>query len=157
MIVADADTHGDPNAIIAAVRLAGSNPNAPWVLPYNRYYNLTDACSEILLFEGPKADISEARLTFEHRIPSPPVPPYNDPVSGILVLPTQAFDLVGGFDTGYVGWGYEDKDFAARLDNDWGPHERLDSFVFHLWHPVAVDPFSTPEAKLNAERWKNAL
>lgn len=44
---------------------------------------------------------------------------------------------INGFDSSFVGWGFEDSDFSARLINA-GKGVKLGTFataVFHLWHP----------------------
>ena len=156
LVVADADTHGDPAAIKYCIGQCSVNDVAPWYLPYDRYYNLTDTCSQNIVAQRNNSDILESMFEWEHRITSPPVSPYGDPISGILIMRREAFDLVGGFDEMYKGWGYEDRDMADRLDELWGPHHRVKSFVFHLWHPVAGDPFNSQECKDNAERYQRA-
>ena len=157
LVIADADTHGDITTIMRAINRCYEDKSSPWILPYTRYYNLTDSSTEAILAMEPDSHISEGSLVFEHRITSPPMPPYGDPVSGILVMPVAAYDFVGGFDEDFAGWGYEDKDMARRLDRAWGVRERLDGFVFHLWHPVAVDPFSLPESKQNEELYRKKM
>lgn len=153
LVVADADTHVSQWSIREALRKCQGNA-PPWFIPYNRYYNLTRDFSKTLIES--EQEPNEDEFDYEHRIPSPPVPPYSDPVSGVLVIPCKAFDMVGGFDETYVGWGYEDRDFQYRMDREWGDHERTDGFAFHLWHTVAVDPFTTPECQDNRKRF-NAL
>lgn len=154
IIVGDADTSIQASAIQEAIAIASKGRNAPWLIPYTRYYNLTDACSERVMARIPGEDMSEGTFDYEHLITFPPKGQYAEPVSGVLVIPVAAFDLVGGFDSTYVGWGFEDRDMCNRLDKEWGNHQRLDSFVFHLWHPVAGDPFKTPECEANRERYK---
>lgn len=59
------------------------------------------------------------------------------------------WDRVGGFDEGFVGWGYEDNDFEWRVGNV----DRIPGPMFHLWHPPAEpDPatFATNQARLVA-------
>jgi len=48
------------------------------------------------------------------------------------------FELVGGFDEVFAGWGYEDSDFAVRLLNSGVRHKNgaFATGVFHLYHPV---------------------
>ncbi len=57
-----------------------------------------------------------------------------------LGLPRRLFNLVGGFDAGFVGWGFEDLDFAARLYRRWVTlafDPRI--AVYHLDHPVGPE------------------
>ena len=59
--------------------------------------------------------------------------------SSCVVIPRSVWEITGGFDERFVGWGQEDVAFiqAARLLV--GPIERVDGFVWHLWHPKSDD------------------
>lgn len=64
-------------------------------------------------------------------------------------LSRQDYEKVNGFDSSFVGWGFEDSDFAVRLINS-GIKIKLGSFataVFHLYHK------ETPEVR-NGPNWK---
>jgi glycosyltransferase involved in cell wall biosynthesis len=60
------------------------------------------------------------------------------------------FERVNGFDERFVGWGYEDEDFARRLR--WTGvrivDAALESLVLHLFHPVHVS--HRPDARGSA-------
>ncbi len=67
-----------------------------------------------------------------------------------LGLWLEDFDMVGGFDESFVGWGLEDTEFAVRLISA-GVRVRSGRFatnVFHLWHRDR----SRSELHSNAER-----
>jgi glycosyltransferase involved in cell wall biosynthesis len=67
-----------------------------------------------------------------------------------LSLWLEDFDMAGGFDESFVGWGLEDTEFAVRLISA-GVRVRSGRFatnVFHLWHPER----SRSELYSNAER-----
>jgi glycosyltransferase involved in cell wall biosynthesis len=61
---------------------------------------------------------------------------------------------VNGFDEAFTGWGSEDKDLCARLDNAGVRRQTLvfAAVAFHLHHP----PTSRAGATLNRERWQQA-
>jgi hypothetical protein len=52
---------------------------------------------------------------------------------GCVAIRRECFDALGGFDEAYVGWGYEDLDFARRAGARW-PLRRVSGPLFHLWH-----------------------
>ncbi len=67
-----------------------------------------------------------------------------------LGLWLEDFDMAGGFDESFVGWGLEDTEFAVRLISA-GVRVRSGRFatnVFHLWHRER----SRSELHSNAER-----
>jgi glycosyltransferase involved in cell wall biosynthesis len=57
---------------------------------------------------------------------------------GNFSVPKEAFDKVGGFDEGYVGWGGEDGDLVKRCQKQAGCKIVwvTNSVVYHLSHPV---------------------
>lgn len=57
----------------------------------------------------------------------------NAPSMGCAAISLECFRGVGGFDEQYVGWGYEDVDFASRCAERW-PLRRVPGPAFHLWH-----------------------
>lgn len=67
---------------------------------------------------------------------------------------------VNGFDEGFVGWGYEDREFAARLTNA-GVRQRPLKFAalaVHLWHGGDKAVSAQEEQALpNYQRWQRTL
>ena len=55
------------------------------------------------------------------------------PSMACVAISRACFEEVGGFDESYVGWGYEDLDFAMRCNALW-PNRRVTGPVYHLWH-----------------------
>jgi hypothetical protein len=58
--------------------------------------------------------------------------------SGIVVVPREAFYLVGGYDERYEGWGADDIAFGLSLETLYGPHLRYPGEAIHLWHPRGI-------------------
>ncbi len=54
---------------------------------------------------------------------------------GIIVLSREAWDIVGGMDTRYRGWGSEDTAFTRALRTLVGASLRFGD-QWHLWHPA---------------------
>lgn len=74
---------------------------------------------------------------------------YLDSVSCSVAVPRKLWDLVGGMDELFSGWGYEDTAFRIAAETLTGkPIVRLSSEVFHLWHPLS------PEAKPGCPTFK---
>jgi glycosyltransferase involved in cell wall biosynthesis len=66
-------------------------------------------------------------------------------------------ELVNGFDSSFVGWGYEDADLVVRLFNA-GVMRKDGSFateVFHLWHDGAPRDPAASNQRLVLERAVN--
>jgi glycosyltransferase involved in cell wall biosynthesis len=47
------------------------------------------------------------------------------------------FEKLRGFDEDFIGYGYEDDDFASRLNKEGVTWEFTDVEVHHQWHPLA--------------------
>lgn len=157
LLVADADTVVQPDAIRGAVRLIGNG--APWVIPYREqagYYSLSRNATTRILDLDPGSDIPEPSdpddWEHKHASPADPLPSW----AGLLVLPRKAWEAVGGYDEAFLGWGYEDVAFRAALDRRVGPHRRVqNSYALHLWHARTEDEnFGQPHIKQNEARYR---
>lgn len=58
--------------------------------------------------------------------------------SSVIAVPRALWDIIGGFDEEFCGWGCEDNVFwlAATVLSGAAPR-RVDGSAFHLWHPMA--------------------
>lgn len=143
LVMVDADTAIEPMWIRHAVNLAELGQ---WVIPYQRYYNMTQEETDILLGRPPTTSLREP-MVWEHLVTTA--------VSGIIVLPRAAVEAVGGYDERFQGWGYEDNSFQLAVDAIWGSHIRLDAYVVHLWHPIPPDgAFESPNINHNRALWR---
>ena len=79
-------------------------------------------------------------------------------MSCCMAVTRKAWDLIGGFDERFVGWGHEDSAFAAATAHYAG-WDRIEGDVLNLWHPrvpgagradVLRHKVYTPEALDNA-------
>jgi hypothetical protein len=143
-LVADADTVVNQDQIDAALELVAATPRS-WVVCYghDRYYGLRADPTEQLL----RSPV-DVRLTQ----PDDPTDWERQLIStcGMLLVPREAFELIGGYPPGFVGWAYEDDAFRDALDTLWAPFSRVDGFCLHLWHPRGDADFEHPNAKANA-------
>jgi hypothetical protein len=139
LLIADADTlvaHADE-----AVAIAGSGD---WCIAYQpgQYCALTEKATETLLTTNPNGQLREpTREECRERITS---------YSGVLAMPREAFERVGGFARQFVGWGSEDIAFMLALDTLWKPCVRASGWAIAPWHPhLEEDRFDQPHFKAN--------
>ena len=72
--------------------------------------------------------------------------------SSVVVVTRDLWDQVGGFDEGFVGWGFEDIGFSLACQTLGGGLERIPGEVWHLWHAPAPRDESSPEFKAGKRR-----
>lgn len=129
LVLADADLLIAPSALTRAVE---STSHEQWVVPHSAVYRLTEPATRSLALNHEPTSVEVHTLAREHlarRL-------YQGPAGGgYVVLTRQAYETVGGIDPRFLGWGGEDISFARALDTLVGPHERIGSPVWHLWHP----------------------
>lgn len=130
LVVTDADILIDHQVLDDAVGLV-AGARAAWVVPHGTVYRLTEART-VELIEGrlpPEPhDRFRRRRELDRRT-------YQGPAGGgIVVLTRTAYELVGGIDERFIGWGGEDVSFARALHVFVGPYERLGAPLWHLWH-----------------------
>jgi hypothetical protein len=65
---------------------------------------------------------------------------------GVLWITRTLFELSGGYDEQYIGWGAEDDDYVWRL-KQLGPVMRMDETLTHMWHA----PADMDRAQLNKD------
>ena len=157
LVIADADTAIGPN--LAALRMAAqkygisaesartfghdrtynaaTGPGPEWAIAYAErgYHGLTEPYTKALLDLAPAVHLDVPTDTHES------ITSY----SGCLIVPMDAFEMVGGYDPRFTTWGEEDLAFMWALDTLWGPHTRLPGFAAHLYHEhVEADRYGHP-------------
>jgi predicted glycosyltransferase involved in capsule biosynthesis len=142
-VFVDADTYVPFAQIKDGVEVAR---HFGWSLPYETYYSLTAESTERFLNNDDKS------LDFEFEFPGPDPIDRPPAVGGCIIVTRDAFETVNGYDDGFVGWGFEDRAFAASL---WTlVHSlmvRVPGYVYHLWHPAVR--FEQPNLQRSRERW----
>jgi predicted glycosyltransferase involved in capsule biosynthesis len=124
LVIADADTlvaHVDE-----AVRIA---ERGEWCLAYEqaRYLALTQEATDALLKTDPTGPLREPIKSECREI----ITSYG----GIQAMPRAAFDKVGGYCRGFVGYGGEDVAFMFAMDTLWSPHVRASGWAIAPKHP----------------------
>ena len=138
LVIVDADGYVSPDNILYCadeIRDAQERGQRLWFVPYRQFYRLTQEATEELLESDPLDP-----LEFPEPLPSM-LALGDDPRIGhwygamIQICPRDAFDLVGGWDERFRGWGGEDAAAAHAMDTLYCPHKTLPSQVLHIWHP----------------------
>ncbi len=120
LVFNDADSIVPPRQILEAVHQADTAPGL--VYAYDLYYRLD----------------RDGRIADEL---------FSPPSAGCVAISRDCFWEAGGFDQRFVGWGYEDVEFAQRCQRLW-PVRRVGGVLEHLWHgdrlpddsPADADP-----------------
>jgi hypothetical protein len=118
------------------IRAAQRESNPLWFTPYRHIYRLTEERTRMIIESRPYNPV---------RVPSPPPPWWVESTLGsmhghrygalIQILPRVAFEMVGGMDERFSGWGGEDVSFLRALDTLYSPHKSVEADALHLWHP----------------------
>jgi hypothetical protein len=143
VVLADADSFCDPAVLDRAVAATASSS---WVVPHRMVHRLSARATEDVYAGGrPRASQVVRR-------------PYMGPAGGgITVLTREAFELAGGIDPRFRGWGGEDLSFGWALHTLAGPGRRLGSPLWALWHPhPAPDRRGSSESEALAGRYRRA-
>lgn len=145
LLFADTDTYIPIGQIAMGIYALGVG--APWVIPYGaqRYYNLTRQQTQAILRQPDPLSLFEPvdPENWDHKITS---------WSGAVMVTRDAYEAVGGFDEGFIGWGNEDNAFQIAMDIVVGQLQRTDGYAIHLWHPRGAADFSQPFWPQNKER-----
>jgi hypothetical protein len=144
MLIGDADTIPYQYYIDKGIKML--KDGTPWLFAYDfeQYYNSDEASAEWILSQPPTRHITPGDIEWEHKITS---------WSGQVLLRTEDFHEVGGFDERFEGWGYEDNAFTVACDTILGPHERVHTgYTIHIWHPYShASTFGQPHIDANRE------
>ena len=130
-----------------------------------RYHQALDAAPAVYLGEVrylPPGDFDPAKGVRHPAKPAlaedeiRPVPSHGELWGLSFALPRAAWDAAGGMDTGYVGYGGEETDFAWRLEAAGVPMAWVGGAVaYHQHHAVHIPPLHQFDAILrNATRFR---
>lgn len=131
LLIVDADTTYEcPASFADVLELASAGR---WTLP-ERYVRLGPGVSRQWMAQAPASfpPLWEGEIQQEY--------PFAN--SGVVCMPREAFELVGGFDERFRGWGGEDDAQRAALETLWEPPTRI-GVALHLYHPRPPEHSST--------------
>lgn len=122
---------------VREIRKAIKRGHRLWFVPYRQFYRLTEEASTKVIESDP---------AHPFYIPEPPLKCDIIDSSGsmlghwygamIQIMPREAFDIVGGWDERFRGWGGEDHSHMRAMDTLYWHHKTLPHQVLHLWHPM---------------------
>lgn len=121
-VITDADMIVDSAQIHDAIEQAAETPGI--VVAFDRYCYLTQTGTQAILagHDGPWEPF--VQFTYEKS------------VGGVLAISRHTWDLVGGFDPRFRGWGMEDTAFEIACRTLAGPTRKIPGTAYHLWHPL---------------------
>lgn len=129
------------------------SPGSTWSLPYNEYHVLDQESGKAILGRNIDIEIHPEELVDDIVLYDPPRnKDHAPPMSGLVMISSNNYRRVGGFDERFEGWGFEDWAFRVAADNRVGPCQRFDAPIFHIWHPVKPgSTMDSPQYKINQE------
>lgn len=127
-IIADIDLIFDLNQIAKAIL---SLTEYTWIIPYTTLNYLTLNQTKKLQALNPSINIGSINFSdYKER-------DCKFIYGGMSIVPRECFQKVGGFDERFKGWGCEDDAFQRSLDALCGPHKRIKTALWHMYHPPA--------------------
>jgi predicted glycosyltransferase involved in capsule biosynthesis len=142
LVIADADIFCDPMLIVESVRQLD---NYAWIIPYRNIIKLSHDDTQTVLQSEAKWPLNVALSRSEFLDAS-------SFVGALNVVPRKYFNRVRGFDERFAGWGREDDAFSFALDTLCGTHKRIETTIYHFWHPF-VGTTGNPNIHANTELW----
>ena len=144
IVIADADCYIDTHVIAHCakrLRAARAAKAHTWFVPYRHIYRLTKHATNRLIRSNPRKPLRFSTPPPSHDIESTQGSAHGHRFGAmIVVLPREAFVLVGGMDPRFRGWGGEDASFVRLVDTLWGKHTNTPNDVLHCWHPKKIEP-----------------
>ncbi|WP_158737187.1 galactosyltransferase-related protein [Alteribacillus sp. YIM 98480] len=148
-IILDADIICSPHLLLYSLQLLNKYS---WIIPYSQVKNVSKSSTHTLLNTRPTWPLQinmDTKVNHFGKVL---------PVGGVNVISKQCFNKVGGFDERFYGWGGEDDAFACSVNTLCGHYKRLNTSIFHLWHPkssAARNPYYSKNVEL-AHRYCNS-
>ena len=128
LIIIDADVIIPKEAIKEGLK-------SDWVIPFNKVINLTESATNRVIADDlspfdvevveKSDDVEKLRRWF-------------DWAGGVWIIDRGIYELSGGVDMRYTGWGGEDESFVRAVNILYEPTKLLPYTIYHLWHPCHV-------------------
>lgn len=138
-VIADADSVASVDQLAGAARIALDTDQM--TLAYDRYVYLSRNGTKQVMrgYAGDWQPLREWEMT--------------GTCSSMVVVSRRLWDQVGGFDAGFVGWGFEDVAFSVACQSLTHGLHRVTGPVFHLWHPPSTEnDTESPQWQANLAR-----
>jgi hypothetical protein len=125
LVFADADLWVPPAALRYAITVVHEYG---MVVPFDHLIGLTaGATEEVFAGADPARIWPQDHVELDWRRKS---------VGGCNIVRREVFDLAGGFDERFEGWGFEDSAFEAAVSTLAGPVGWVPARAVHLYHPT---------------------
>jgi glycosyltransferase involved in cell wall biosynthesis len=158
LVLVDADGYIRVDYILHCakeIRHARERGRRLWFVPYRLFYRLNEESSERLLASDPADPYIFAE-------PPDLTDTINDtnPRAGhwygamIQIVPREGWDIVGGWDERFRGWGGEDHAAMRAMDTLYWPHKTLPTSVLHVWHPMIGGDGVKRQVSWKDRRWE---
>lgn len=146
-VVIDSDVIASPAGVERGVALA--DQTGALVISHDEKVTLNKAGTRLVL-RGYTGSWDEPSMV--ERVWTQP----KETSSCCTIVPRRLWDVVGGYDEGFVGWGFEDWAFRSACQTMSGhPVIRLSTRLYHLWHRPAGDANEkAPSFARNQARWR---
>ena len=135
ILINDADIFISPNLIRKGLKLLN---DTPFVIPWGCCVDLKDNKSKEILNNGLPDNLEELFIdVFLIRDIRPESVSFLYPkcAGGIQLIKKNFFNKIGGYDTRFKNWGYEDTHFCYKIKNELGDYPLIDEGVcFHFFH-----------------------
>lgn len=148
LAILDADAYLRGSVLMGCVNNileAQQNNTNLWYVPYRNLYRLSPKTTFDIVASDPKAPL---------RLPTPPDPSmllnnggtiqYGHKYGAMLMIfPRTAYNIIGGFDERFKGWGGEDIALVKALDTLFSHYKTTSNDILHLWHPFYGSDYKT--------------
>lgn len=131
-LIIDSDTISDPECVRKALDLAIQSGGL--VVAHTHRHMLTESATRRIL-AGDQGNWKRSGMVKKT---------WRDSVSCAVAVSRKSWDIVGGFDERFVGWGFEDTAFHIAIEAISGlPVQTIPGDCFHLHHPVSPETSRT--------------
>jgi glycosyltransferase involved in cell wall biosynthesis len=139
LVIVDADGYIDADAVVHCadeIRKEAARGRRLWFVPYRKFYRLNEAASDLLLSSDPADPCMFSNPPDPERIQGDADPNVGHWYGAMAqILSRTAYNIVGGWDERFRGWGGEDHAAMRATDTLYWHHKSLPDQVLHLWHP----------------------
>ena len=130
-VVIDSDIALRPEQAEEAVRTAHATGRVTW--GHTQWWGMSRTVTDAVLLD-PSVMLSADWKPSESAMKKNPIS-----WSCFIAIPRKAWEVIGGFDERFKGWGWEDMAFQCIVrgiaDEGRHPELRMDGPVWHFWHP----------------------